>query len=79
MYRRMLIRPLKCRGFSLVELMISMLMGIVVMAVLLSMYQSNSQSARFKHAVLKVQENGRFATDVIGRTVRMAGYDNPMT
>jgi len=75
----MLIRPLKWGGFSLVELMISMLMGIIVMAVLLRMYQSNSQSARFKHAILKVQENGRFATDVISRTVRMAGYDNPMT
>jgi len=79
MNRRVLIRPLKCGGFSLVELMISLLMGIVAMAVLLSMYLSTTQSARFKHAILKVQENGRFATDLISRTVRMAGYDDPMT
>ena len=70
---------MNCRGFSLVELMVSLLVGLFAMAVLLGVYQSNTSVARFHNAVLKVQENGRFATDVIGRTARMAGYDDPMT
>ena len=72
-------RKVKCGGFSIVELIIAMVLGLVIMAVMLGIYQSNSQNARFYSANLKVQENGRFALDVMGRTVRMAGYDDPMT
>ena len=79
MYRRMRNGNMNCRGFSLVELMVSLVVGLIAMAVLLGVYQSNTSIARFHSAVLKVQENGRFATDVIGRTARMAGYDDPMT
>lgn len=79
MCRRMLIGTRNCRGFSLVELMISLVVGFIAMAVLLGIYLSNTSTARFHSAVLKVQENGRFAIDVIGRTARMAGYDDPMT
>ena len=68
-----------CGGFSLVELMIATVLGLVIMAVMLGIYQSNTENARFYSANLKVQENGRFALDVIGRTARMAGYDDPMT
>jgi type IV pilus assembly protein PilW len=74
-----LCRPLKCGGFSLVELMISLVLGLLVMAVMLGIYQSNTQTARFHNANLKLQENGRFAMDIISRTARMAGYDDPMT
>ena len=79
MTMRKLQGTLKCSGFSLMELMISLVIAIVAMAVLLGIYQSNSQTARFYTAVLMVQENGRFAADIIGRTARMAGYDDPMT
>lgn len=79
MYRRMRGGNMNCRGFTLVELMVSLLVGLIAMAVLLGVYHSNTSTARFHNAVLKVQENGRFATDVIGRTARMAGYDDPMT
>lgn len=76
---RKLQRTLKCSGFSLIELMISLVIAIIAMAVLLKIYHSNSQTARFHNAVLVVQENGRFAADIIGRSARMAGYDDPLT
>jgi type IV pilus assembly protein PilW len=74
-----LCRTMKCSGFSLMELMISLVLGLIVIAVMLGIYLSNTQTARFHSSNLKVQENGRFAIDVISRTVRMAGYDDPMT
>jgi type IV pilus assembly protein PilW len=45
------------------------------MGTLIGLYLSNTQSARFQGAVLRVQENGRFAIDMISRTARMAGHN----
>ena len=76
---RKLHRTMRCSGFSLVELMISLVIGLIAMAVMLGIYQGNTQIARFQSAILKVQENGRFAIDMISRSTRMAGYDDPLT
>ena len=45
------------------------------MGTLIALYLSNTQNARFQGAVMRVQENGRFAIDMISRTVRMAGHN----
>ncbi len=66
-------------GFTLVELMVSLVIGLIIMAALIALYMSNIQAARFQTAVQQMQENGRFAVDVLSRTTRMAGYDDPLT
>ncbi|MDX1461355.1 MAG: PilW family protein [Xanthomonadales bacterium] len=67
----------KTGGFTLVELLVALVIGLVVLGAVIGMYQSNSQAARFQNGMLRVQENGRFATDTMGRVLRMAGYNDP--
>ena len=64
-------------GFTLVELMVALVLGLLVLGMVLTAYLSNMQASRFQNGVLRVQENGRFAIDVLSRTMRMAGYDDP--
>ena len=68
---------LKTQGFGLVELMVALVLGLVLMGAAISVYLNNMQSARFQNGVMRVQENGRFAIDLLSRTFRMAGYDDP--
>ena len=72
-------RPRRSAGFTLVELMISLVLSLIVMGSLIELYLSNTQAVRFQESMLRVQENGRFAIDLISRTARMAGYDDPDT
>jgi len=62
------------RGFSLVELMVSVLLGLLLTAGILQVFSGNSQAYRFHEALSRVQENGRFALDELTREIRMAGY-----
>lgn len=72
---------MRCRaaGFGLVELMVALVIGLIVLGSVLAVYMSNSQSARFQSGLMRAHENGRFAIDVLSRTMRMAGYDDPDT
>ncbi|MGA9854741.1 MAG: PilW family protein [Gammaproteobacteria bacterium] len=61
-------------GMSLIELMIAMVVGLILMAGVLSIFISSRQSYGVNSGVAQVQENGRFALYFIKHTARMAGY-----
>ena len=61
-------------GLSLIELMIAMLVGLILIAGVLSVFISSRQSYGVNGAMGKIQENGRFALNFIGHDTRMAGY-----
>lgn len=64
----------KIRAFSLVELMIAIALGGLVIAAVGRIYLSNSQSNRIQMALARLQENSRFANYILGRQIRMSGY-----
>lgn len=61
-------------GLSLIELMIAMVVGLILIAGVLSIFISSRQSYSINGAVAQIQENGRFALDFIRKDTRMAGY-----
>ena len=65
---------LKQAGLSLIELMIAMLVGLILIAGVLSIFMSSRQSYGINNAVGQIQEHGRFALDFIRHDTRMAGY-----
>ncbi len=65
-------------GFSMIELMVALVIGLIALGVLVTIYLNSSQAVRFQNSVLRVEENGRFAIDLLSRTIRMAGYDQPL-
>ena len=61
-------------GFTLVELMIAMAIGLFLMAGAIGMLSQFRDGHRFLDGFSEVQENGRFAVQFVSRDVRMAGF-----
>ncbi len=71
---RMMINMSRVKGFSLVELMISLALGSVVTAGVVQLFVANSETHSLLQGQSRMQESARFALDFIGRDVRKAGY-----
>lgn len=68
------------QGFTLVEIMVAITIGLVMMAGILQVSQANKESNRLQRNMGFVQENIRSAMEIMGRDIRKAGFyidDNP--
>ena len=65
------------RGFTLIELIISMGIFAVVSLAAFSVLSSSQQSATMNDQTTQIQKNVRLALDLISRDLRMTGYGNP--
>jgi type IV pilus assembly protein PilW len=61
------------RGVSLVELMISMLLGLLVVGSAITVFISNRQTYRATENLGRIQENARIAFELMARDLREAG------
>ncbi len=68
------LRPRDQAGFTLAELMISMLLGLLSIGAVLKMYQVNGQTYRTQTAVSALQQSARYAFDLLSYELRMAGF-----
>ncbi len=64
----------KQRGFNLVEILVTMLISTIIMAGVLQIAASGSQTSNIASNLSSVQENARFAIDILSKEIRMAGY-----
>ena len=62
------------KGFSLVEMMMAMALGLIVVTGIIQLFIGNSQSARIINGQARLQENSRFAFEFISAAARRAGY-----
>ncbi len=62
------------KGFTLVELMVAMVIGLLMMGGVMQVFISNKQTHRQQEAMARVQENGRIAIQIITQDVRMANF-----
>lgn len=61
-------------GFSLIELMIAMLLGVFLVAGIIQIFIGSKQTYRMQENLSRIQENGRFVLDFITRDNRMMGF-----
>ncbi len=61
-------------GFSLIELMIALAIGLVVLTVLATVFARTSSGRGDLERVTRLVENSRFAADLIGDDVRHSGF-----
>lgn len=61
------------RGFSLVELMVTLLIGLLVAAAAGTIFISNRQTYAATETMGRMQENGRIAFELMARELREAG------
>lgn len=58
------------RGFSLIELMVAFLIGIIVIGGAVSLFVSNRQASRTTENLSRMQENTRLAFEMMSRDIR---------
>ena len=64
----------KLPGFSLVELMVALTLGLLVVGAMIQLFAGNRATFNANEALARVQENGRFATEVLRREVRSVNF-----
>ena len=62
------------RGLSLVELLVSLVLGMAVLIGLASVYVAAKQSFRFQETSGRLQEDAVFALEMIAKNLRMSGF-----
>ncbi len=61
-------------GFSILELMIALALGLVVIAGIVQLFAGNSRTYELVNAQSRLQENARYAFEFISSAARMSGY-----
>lgn len=67
-------RSISARGFSLVELMIALTLGLVVSGAVIATFVSIHTASRNTAGIGELADDGRVALDILQQTVRTAGY-----
>ena len=62
------------KGFSVVELMVALLLGLFLVAGVTGMYLSSKQTYRMTDNLSRLQESLRFSLEFMTRDIRMASY-----
>jgi type IV pilus assembly protein PilW len=62
------------QGFGLVEIMISITLGLILAAAMIEMVLAAKLNYDVSDTMSRAQNNGRFALDLISRDIRRAGY-----
>jgi len=62
------------QGFSLVELMVAMVLGLFLMGGVIQFSLANKVTYRLQEGLGRIQETGRYALHFIGQSARGAGY-----
>lgn len=66
-------------GFTLVELLVAMVISTIILMSVFLIYRYQQQHYLNQLEVTKIQQNIRGAMNLIGRDIRMAGFDDPET
>jgi type IV pilus assembly protein PilW len=61
-------------GLSLIELMVALLIGAFLVLGVVTVFLANRDSARLETSLARLQENGRFALDLMGEDLHRAQY-----
>ncbi len=62
------------QGFSIVELMVALLLGLFLVSGVTGMYLSSKQTYRMTDNLSRLQESLRFSLEFLSQDIRMAGY-----
>lgn len=71
------LRSIKLRdpnGFTLVELMVSMGIGMVILAAVTTTFMSQTRIYNAQEQINEMQQNARGTLDILSRELKMAGY-----
>lgn len=62
------------RGYTLIELMVASIIGLLLLGAMLFVFAGSRQSSRHAEAMARIQENTRIAVELLSSEIRMAGF-----
>ncbi|MDY0044587.1 MAG: prepilin-type N-terminal cleavage/methylation domain-containing protein, partial [Syntrophales bacterium] len=62
-------------GFTLLELVIAMALGLVILGAMYSVFTVHQKTFRLQEHIAEMQQNARAAMDMISREIKLAGYN----
>ncbi len=66
-------------GFSLIELMVSLTIGMVLILFVSNLYLGSKSTTRIQDENARMQESGRSAMHLLGRSIKQAWFGKPVT
>lgn len=64
----------RCAGFTMIELLIAMAMGLILLAAVYSVFLVQNKELRKQEQITEMQQNARMAMEMISRDLMMAGF-----
>jgi type IV pilus assembly protein PilW len=71
--------PQKTKGFSLVELMVAVTIGLIILVSVSAIFITSKKSYNVQDRMARLQENARFAMQYIMKDVRLGGFYGCLT
>ena len=68
----------KIRAFTLVELLVAMLLGIILLLLIVKIFSGVRSGSLLQEGLARLQENGRIAMTLVSKEVRKAGFRKPV-
>jgi type IV pilus assembly protein PilW len=62
------------KGISFVEILVSLVISLFLLGGIIQVYIGNKAAYTFSNSISRVQENGRYALDVMTQDLRLAGF-----
>lgn len=69
----------RSQGFTLIEVMVSITLSLILLAGVLQIFLNTKNMYNLGSGFSQLQENGRFTTAYLARTIRFAGYRSTPT
>ena len=66
----------KARGFTIVEFMVAVAIGLIISLVIGQVFVGSRQSFNSQDDAARMQETMRYASQILTRTIRLSGYRN---
>jgi len=63
-----------CKGFSLVEMMVALVITLILLSGIAQIFLSSKKSFTIQNSLGRMQENGRYAMEILTQDLRRAGY-----
>lgn len=63
-------------GFSMVELLVALVLSTILLGGIIQLFIGSKQTYRFHDALSRLQENGRFALEIMSHDIRLAGHND---
>jgi type IV pilus assembly protein PilW len=69
----------KVRGITLIEILISMAIGLVVVGAVIVSFIGSGNASRYQSALTQMNQDAQIALNMLSREVQLAGYSAPAT